>query len=134
MADDIQTQMRQWQQLKEQAISGEFRMDESIGEALRKRCEEMLDDLDVLTADALNLQYLSGYGGLPSARALQEKFQNKAVNGGPHDSKDSAVTRLQQHMEVVQLMHDTYAAAIGKLQAADQAAGNQLTAHTEGMN
>ncbi|MCP2318316.1 hypothetical protein APR12_003669 [Nocardia amikacinitolerans] len=134
MSDDLQAQMRQWQQLKEQAVTGEFRMDEGIGEALRKRCETMLRDLDTMVRDAQQLQYLAGYGSLPSAVALQEKFQNKAVNGGPHDSKDSAATRLQQHIEVVQLMHDTYAAAIGKLQETDQTAGTQLTAHTEGMN
>ncbi|WP_454194133.1 hypothetical protein [Nocardia sp. Marseille-Q1738] len=36
------------------------------------------------------------------------------------------VARLQQHIEIVQLMHDTYAAAIGKLKATDEAAGSRI--------
>lgn len=127
-------QARHWQQLKQQALSGEFKMEEGIGEALRKRCEGFLAELDTLRTDAQALDRLTGYGTLPSAQQLQQKFEQKAGGGSPHDSNDSAVKRIEQHIEVVQLMRDTYAAAIGKLQETDQTAGAQLTAHTEGMN
>ncbi|WP_067840145.1 hypothetical protein [Nocardia lijiangensis] len=134
MPDDLVGQIRNWQQLKQQAITGEFSMDEGIGEALRKRCEDFRKALDLLKQDALLLDHLAGYGTLPSAQQLQKKFEQKAVGGAAHDANDSAVNRLDQHLEVVQLMQDTYAAAIGRLQETDQAAGNQLNAHTEGMN
>ncbi|WP_431949892.1 hypothetical protein [Nocardia lijiangensis] len=134
MADDMSGQIRRWQQLKDQAVSGEFQMDEAIGAALRARCENFLIELTDMKQHAKDLDHLMGYGGLPSANSLRQKFEQKANGGGAHDTSDSAVNRLAQNIEVVRLMRDTYAAAIGQLQAADEAAGNQLNAHTEGMN
>ncbi|MGQ4600836.1 hypothetical protein [Nocardia sp. R6R-6] len=131
MADEIQGEMRRWQQLKQQADSGEFRMEEGIGEALRRRCETFLGELMALKSQAQRLDHLSGYGDLPSAKTIQAKFEKKAAGGDSHDPNDSAVARLQQHIEVVQLMHDTYAAAIGKLQSTDAAAAGRMTTVTE---
>jgi len=51
---------------------------------------------------------------------MQQKYEQKAANGNADDANDSAVTRLQQNIDIVQLMQDTYAAAIGKLQESDQ--------------
>ncbi|MEU7633374.1 hypothetical protein AB0C34_25910 [Nocardia sp. NPDC049220] len=131
MADDMQGEMRRWQQLKQKAESGEFRVEEGIGEALRRRCETFLGKLMSMKTQAQRLDRLSGYGDLPSAQTLQAKFEKKAAGGDSHDPNDSAVARLQQHIEVVQLMHDTYAAAIGKLQATDGAAGSRMSTLTE---
>ncbi|MEU7768386.1 hypothetical protein AB0B25_25200 [Nocardia sp. NPDC049190] len=131
MADEMQGEMRHWQQLKRQAVSGQFRMEYGIGEALRQRCEAFLMELENMKRQAAQLAYLSGYGDLPSAKTLQAKFEKKAAGGDSHDPNDSAVARLQQHIEVVQLMHDTYAAAIGKLQATDEAAGSRMSTLTE---
>jgi len=83
---------------------------------------------------AKDLDHLAGYGSLPSAMNLQQKFELKAAGGGPHDGNDSAVTRLEQHIEIVTLMRDTYAAAIGQLQSTDQAAADQMNTQTEGVN
>lgn len=128
--DNLASQMRQWQQLKQQAVDGEFRMEEDIGEALRRRCEILLMGLRDMKFKAQDLAHLSGYGDLPSAKIMQAKFEKKADGGGSHDPNDSAVARLQQHIEVVQMMHDTYAAAIGKLQATDEAAGTRIDTQT----
>ncbi|WP_280511637.1 hypothetical protein [Nocardia farcinica] len=133
MSDDPQNQMRQWQQLKEQAVHGELQIIGAIGGALPQRCDTLLLELDVLKQQAGDLAYLSGYGGLPSALDLQNKFQAKASGGAPHDPNDSAVARLQQHIEVVKLMRDTYSAAIGQLQQTDQSAASRMNAHTEGV-
>lgn len=133
MTEDMQAQQRQWQLLKQQAISGEFTMDEQIGGALHQRCETLLLAFDDMLTTAQRLEHLSGYGGLPSALDLQRKFEKKAVGGGEHDANDSAVARLQQHIEVVKLMRDTYAAAIGKLQQTDQSAAGEMNAQTEGV-
>ncbi|MBF6143542.1 hypothetical protein [Nocardia farcinica] len=133
MADDTQSQQVTWTQLKEQAVSGELRMDPDLGAALHQRCEALLGELDALTRSAKQLAYLSGYGGLPSALDLKVKFEKKADGGGEHDADDSGVRRLEQHIEVVKLMRDTYAAAIGKLQQTDQSAAGEMNAHTEGV-
>ncbi|WP_067474161.1 hypothetical protein [Nocardia amamiensis] len=130
MTDNLQGEMRRWQQLKQEAIEGEFQMEEGIGEALRRRCETLLAGLQDMKTDAAQLAYLSGYGDLPSAKIMKVKFERKADGGGSHDANDSAVARLQQHIEVVQMMHDTYAAAIGKLQATDEAAGTRIDTQT----
>ncbi|WP_327111726.1 hypothetical protein OHB12_26600 [Nocardia sp. NBC_01730] len=131
MADNMQGEIRRWQQLKQQAESGEFRMEEGIGEALRARCETFLGELRSMKTMAQRLDRLSGYGGLPSAQTLQAKFEGKAAGGDSHDPNDSAVTRVQQHIEIVTLMRDTYAVAIGKLKATDEAAGSQMGNLTE---
>ncbi|MGQ4598361.1 hypothetical protein [Nocardia sp. R6R-6] len=130
MANDMQGEMRRWQQLKQQAVDGEFRMEDGIGEALRRRCETLLSELADMQKRARELAYLSGYGDLPSARTIQAKFERKADGGDTHDPNDSAVARIQQHIEVVQLMHDTYAAAIGKLQSTDEAVGSRMNTLT----
>ncbi|TLF93562.1 hypothetical protein FEK35_29675 [Nocardia cyriacigeorgica] len=133
MSDDTQAQLQQWQQLKQQAIDGTLRMEEGIGEALRSACERYIDNLENLKGDARQLQHLSGYGGLPSAIAIRNKFQDKAVNGSPGRPDDSAIARLDKHIEIAQLMHDTYAAAIGRLQNTDQNVGSNVNTAGEGI-
>ncbi|WP_330228008.1 hypothetical protein OHA40_17485 [Nocardia sp. NBC_00508] len=131
MADNMQSELQRWQQLKQQAVSGEFRMEEGIGDALRLRCQTLVAALEDMKEGAQALAYLAGYGDLPSAKIIQSKFEKKAAGGDSHDPNDSAVARLQQHIEVVQLMHDTYAAAIGKLESTDEAAGSRMNTLTQ---
>ncbi|WP_040795244.1 hypothetical protein [Nocardia higoensis] len=57
----------------------------------------------------------------------------RAVGGGPHDSNDPAVTRLEQHIEIGTPMRDAYAAAIGQLEATDRAAASRMDTRTEGV-
>ncbi|MEV0250709.1 hypothetical protein AB0H76_29225 [Nocardia sp. NPDC050712] len=122
---DLQSQKNSWQTLKTQGLAGEFKMDSDLGEALRKRCETFVSALELLKDDAKGLDHLLGYGTLPSAIALQGKFEKKA------SGDDSAVKRLEQHIEVVSLMHDAYAAAIGKITQADQSAALATKQQTE---
>ncbi|BDT87883.1 hypothetical protein [Nocardia cyriacigeorgica] len=133
MADDTQSQIQKWQQLKQQAIDGDLRMEEGIGEALRKACDDYAIKLEDLKLIARGLSHLSGYGGLPSALHLRDKFQAKAVDGRSDDPDDSAVKRLEKHIEIAHLMRDTYAAAIGQLQSTDQAVGANVTTTGEGI-
>ncbi|MFC9895406.1 hypothetical protein ACFVMC_17125 [Nocardia sp. NPDC127579] len=122
--------LKTWQTLKQNAVSGEFKMDTEIGSALANRCQTLLEELADMKSKVSSLGHLSGYGTLPSAIALQEKFQHKATGGGT-DANDNAVKRLEQHIEVVTLMRDTYRAAIGKLEQADTDAANPLKNQTE---
>ncbi|RBO90902.1 hypothetical protein [Nocardia puris] len=119
----MEASLSQWRQYKQSAESGEFRMDEQLGGALKKRCDTPF--LSGLEKDLLrmagDLGQLSGFGTLPSAEALRQKFQNKAVSDA-----DSAVNQLMKHIELVSLMRDTYALAIRKLTDQDQANANGL--------
>ncbi|WP_280439631.1 hypothetical protein [Nocardia cyriacigeorgica] len=133
MGDDTQAQIQQWQQLKQQAVDGDLRMEDGIGEALRAACATYIAKLKDLKIDAKGLEFLSGYGGLDSAIAIRNKFQDKAVNGSPGRPDDSAIARLDKHIEIAQLMHDTYAAAIGRLQNTDQNVGSNVTSAGEGI-
>lgn len=127
----MQEQLKTWQNFKQQAISGEFTLDTDIGSALAARCDELLNSLDGMLKDASDLEFLSGYGGLPSARQLQQKFAQKAVGGAPHDAADNAVSRIKQHIEIVETMRDAYLAAIGQLQKVDQTNSQQMNANSD---
>ncbi|MFD6161855.1 hypothetical protein ACFWF7_35200 [Nocardia sp. NPDC060256] len=117
----MQAMVTRWQALKTQAEGGELRLDEEIGQLLAGHAEQMRLKLRRMADKAGDLEHTSGFGTLGSATALQAKFASKA-NG----SSDSAVTRLQQSMEVVTLMRDTYKLAIGKLTESDQSAADKL--------
>ncbi|WP_052280076.1 hypothetical protein [Nocardia vulneris] len=124
MADEqpgMQDMMTRWQTLYRQAEGGELRVDEVVGDKLAQRAEQMLTKLGDMRNQAARLERLSGFGTLTSAQDLQAKFALKANNGG-----DSAVKRLEQSIDVVTLMRDTYKLACGKLAEADKSAADKL--------
>ncbi|MFI1463061.1 hypothetical protein [Nocardia carnea] len=123
-------QLQHWQNLKQQAIDGELRMDTGIGEALRGRCDTLRTQLDQIRKETKGLAHLAGYGGLPSALDIKKKFELKASGA---ENGDSAESRLDEMIQVVTLMRDTYAAAIGQLQETDQQNSSQTTAAGEGL-
>lgn len=127
MTDEVQDEIQQWRQLKQRALNGEMQLDEEVGQALSDECAKYHERLLDIADDARHLGKLSGYGGLPSALAMKQKFEQKAVGGAPHDPDDNAVTRIKQLAEIAELMRDTYLASIGKLQQTDQQTSQQLT-------
>ncbi|MFI9403098.1 hypothetical protein [Nocardia sp. NPDC052316] len=124
---EMQGMLTRWQALKKQAEGGELRLDPEIGTRLAAHAGRMRDQLDVMVTNATRLAFLSGFGSLGSAQALQGKFAQKADNGN-----DSAVNRLKQSIDVVTLMKETYELAIGKLQESDQSAADKLAALNPG--
>ncbi|QIS01983.1 hypothetical protein F5X71_06345 [Nocardia brasiliensis] len=118
---DMQSMKVRWQTLYKQAEGGELRLDEEIGGKLAQRAEQMIDKLQSMWAAANNLDRVTGFGTLESAKALQNKFALKANNGD-----DAAVKRLEQSIDAVTLMRDTYKLACGKLSEADKAAADKL--------
>ncbi|WP_280449541.1 hypothetical protein [Nocardia brasiliensis] len=118
---DMQGMVTQWQTLYKQADGGELRLDEEVGDKLAQRAEQMRTELQQMWAKARQLEHLSGFGSLASAEALKGKFALKANNGS-----DSAVKRLEQSIDVVALMRDTYKLACGKLSEADKSAADKL--------
>ncbi|WP_081511800.1 hypothetical protein [Nocardia donostiensis] len=110
-----------WQSLKTQAENGELRLDEQVGKELMKQADQLLTRLDTMVDAAGDLEHLTGFGGLESAKALKNKFALKAKNGD-----DSAVKRLQESIEIVKLMRETYELSIRKLNETDQSIASQL--------
>ncbi|MEU4599729.1 hypothetical protein [Nocardia sp. NPDC023988] len=106
--------------MKTQAINGEFKLEEDLGQALAAVVDQYVTDLERQRDFARSLVRLTGWGSLPSADAIRGKYENKAVAGGSHDPDDSAVKRLDQHIAIARDQRDTFLAAIGKLQAVDQ--------------
>ncbi|MBF6548751.1 hypothetical protein [Nocardia brasiliensis] len=124
MADeqpDMQGMMTRWQSLYKQADGGELRLDEEVGEKLAAHAEQMQTKLQSMLNKAGELEHLSGFGTLSSALALQKKFSLKANKGD-----DSAVKRIEQSIDVVTLMRDTYRLACGKLAEVDKSAADRL--------
>ncbi|MFD3592195.1 hypothetical protein ACFWU5_05665 [Nocardia sp. NPDC058640] len=122
-----------WRNLKQQAVAGDFRMEEGLGEALRAACETYVHDLEKLKGKTQQLAHLDGWGGLDTAKALKAKFEEKAVSGSASDPNDSADKRLASHIEIAQLMRDTFAAAIGKFQAVDGQNAAGIAATGQGL-
>lgn len=122
-----------WRTLKQQAVAGELRLEDGLGESLRAACESYITDLQELKRRTGQLEHLSGWGGLDTAVLLKQKFEAKAVVGSAEDPNDSADKRLASHIEIAQLMRDTFAAAIGKLQAVDGQNAGDLAANGEGI-
>ncbi|WP_280421563.1 hypothetical protein [Nocardia carnea] len=123
-------QLKHWQNLKQQAIDGELRVEHEVGALLRQECETLLLNLRERRDNAITLGRLAGYGGLPSAQDIKKKFELKATGG---ENGDSAADRIDGLIEIVKLMSDTYAAAIGELQETDQQNSSQTTAAGEGL-
>ncbi len=117
-----------WRNMKTQAINGEFKIDEDLGQAIADVVSQYISDLEIQKDDAANLNRMSGWGGLPSADAIRAKYEAKAVAGGAGDPNDSAVKRLDQHIAIARDQRDTFLAAIGKLQAVDQQTAGALGA------
>lgn len=123
-------QTKHWQNLKQQAIDGELSVEYDVGVLLRQECENLLVNLRDRRRSAQILGRLAGYGGLPSAQDIQRKFETKAIGG---ENGDSAADRIDGLIEIVKLMSDTYAAAIGELEETDQQNSSQTTAAGEGV-
>lgn len=121
MADEQQTQLAHWQNLKTQAESGELVMEADIAGKLAARCDTFLGQLNQAVAQAKDLQYISGFGDLRSAKALAQKFANKAVS-----DEDSAVNRLNQTIEIVKLMKQTFELSAKQITETDQQTGQAL--------
>lgn len=121
MAEQPETQLAHWQNLKTQAENGELVMAADIAAKLAARCDTFIGQLDIAVEQAGNLQYISGFGGLRSAQALARKFSKKAVG-----DEDSAVNRLNQSIEIVKLMKQTFELAGKQISETDQQTSQAL--------
>ncbi|MFC6014484.1 hypothetical protein [Nocardia lasii] len=116
-----------WTQLAQKAVAGELRVEPELGEALRAAAKVYAEGLTAARANTAQLGNLSGWSSLPSAVALRVKFEQKGVGGGS-DPNDNAAQRIQDHIDIAWLQHDTFAAAIGKIELVDEQRAAQLRA------
>ncbi|MFE7718022.1 hypothetical protein ACFU44_03150 [Nocardia rhizosphaerihabitans] len=116
-----------WRTMKQQAVNGEFKIEEDLGQAIADVVSQYISALEIQKDDAANLNHLNGWGGLPSAVAIQDKLQSKAA------ADESAVKRLEAHIAIARDQRDTFLAAIGKLQAVDQQTADALGATGTGI-
>lgn len=119
-------QAARWRNLRQQAINGELRLAEDVGQALADVANQYIAELEFQKRMAANLDRLTGWGTLPSAQTIRRKLEAKAVGGSPDDADDSAVKRLEQHIAIACDQRDTFLAAIGRLQATDQQSADNL--------
>lgn len=106
--------IQHWQNLKNQAETGELRMDTELGTQLKNHVGALAKQLEERVQQAGNLQYVTGFGGLRSAQDLQQKFSNKATV-----DEDSALNRLKQAIDIAKLMEQTYLLAIRQIEETD---------------
>ncbi len=116
-----------WRNMKQQAVDGELEIDEGLGQAIADVANQYVIDLEAQKLVASKLDRMTGWGGLPSAMAIQKKLEAKAT------ADESAVQRLEQHIAIARDQRDTFLAAIGKLQAVDQQTAGELGATGAGI-
>ncbi|MFD6391569.1 hypothetical protein [Nocardia sp. NPDC060259] len=116
-----------WRNMKAQAISGEFKIEEDLGQSIANVVSEYITELEQQKFEALTLERLTGWGDLPSANSIRQKLEGKAV------ANDSAVKRLDEHIAIARDQRDTFLAAIGKLQGVDQQTAGALGATGAGI-
>ncbi|MBW0273152.1 hypothetical protein ATM97_24005 [Nocardia sp. MH4] len=116
-----------WRDMKAQAINGEFKIEDGLGQAIADVINQYILDLEDQRSNATGLARLNGWGDLPSATAIREKLEGKA------SAENSAVKRLDEHIAIARDQRDTFLAAIGKLQAVDQQTAGALGATGAGL-
>ncbi|MGW6423928.1 hypothetical protein ACWF82_14715 [Nocardia sp. NPDC055053] len=116
-----------WRNMKTQAINGEFKIEDDLGQAIADVVTQYIEALEVQKSNASGLARLNGWGELPSAIAIQQKIEGKAT------ADESAVKRLEAHIAIARDQRDTFLAAIGKLQAVDQQTAGDLGATGAGI-
>ncbi|WP_109525407.1 hypothetical protein [Nocardia aurea] len=121
-----------WRTMKTQAINGEFKIEDELGQAIADVIDQYISDLERQQDFARTLEHLSGWGSLPSAQAIRQKLEFKAV-AGSDNTDDSASKRLDQHISIARDQRDTFLAAIGKLQTVDQQNASGLGTNGEGI-
>ncbi|MGK8555650.1 hypothetical protein [Nocardia gipuzkoensis] len=113
--------MSNWQALRDSANSGELLLDESIGNGLAQDCDRHLDNLRDILAMTQDVAIISGFGGFPSGRVLEEKFTSKGSTG-----VDSIRNRIREHIDEVMLMKQVFEKAIENFRSVDQSNSDKI--------
>ncbi|MEU7141304.1 hypothetical protein ABZ942_17755 [Nocardia sp. NPDC046473] len=112
-----------WRQLLDRANAGELVLRPEVGKDLDAKCEAYLDGLDDVRDSTRSIQYLSGFGGMPSGPILERKFSLKGTGGDT-----SLEASLETHVEEVKLMRQVFAQAMANYSAVDESNRQDIAA------
>ncbi len=104
MTEQQSDELSRWKHLSAEAEQGRLslKVDPDAFTAIIKACADRLNVLDKARRDARVLQTLDGFGTLGSGVLLHGKYETKG-----HEIDD----RLQQHIDIVNAMKDTFTKA-----------------------
>jgi hypothetical protein len=116
-----------WRQLADKARAGELYLDDANAAQLcANACDQRLDSLLKLLADARNAQNVSGFGDFVMAGDLVKKFSKQAT--GEDHSIDQVIN---EHIETVKNMREVMAISFKRITGQDIENAAQIASTTE---
>lgn len=100
-----------------------LRLEPDVARQIVAECDRLIARLDEHIQDAGQLSNFSGFGDIPSARALRDGFARKATVG-----ESSIVGRLQQFRDQAIQIRDNFAAGGEAFHAAEEQNAEMLRA------
>ncbi|WP_157128781.1 hypothetical protein [Nocardia amamiensis] len=110
-----------WQELLASANVGELSLDPDIGNGLAQDCDRNIDNLEGVLQLTRNIETVTGFGGFPSGKVLEEKFTLKGSTGS-----DSIQNRIREHIDEVKLMREVFVKAIENFRSVDQSNSDKI--------
>ncbi|GAB2639964.1 hypothetical protein ACWDYH_08880 [Nocardia goodfellowii] len=96
----------EFDRLTKAAEGKHIRLEPNAAQDCAKLCSDMVTQLNSAINNAKTLGNVKGFGDLPDATALAQRYSDRATNG------DSSLEyALKKHVEVVNDMMDTFIAA-----------------------
>ncbi|WP_280366934.1 hypothetical protein [Nocardia wallacei] len=108
-------ELAKWQQLAEQARSGELYLDdEAVARECLEACDQRLADLAGLLFTAASTQRVSGFGDFDMGKGLESGFLKQAT--GEPNSVDQII---RDHIDTIKNMREVMALSIKQLTGQD---------------
>ncbi|AFU03490.1 hypothetical protein [Nocardia brasiliensis] len=111
-----------WRELLDSANAGELSLDEGVATGLAQDCDRNIENLRDILRQTLDVQFVTGFGGFPSGKVLEDKFTAKGSTG-----TDSIRNRIEEHIDEIMLMKEVFAKAMANYRSVDQSRADQLT-------
>ncbi|WP_157103570.1 hypothetical protein [Nocardia harenae] len=84
----------EWQRVLDSANVGDLALDPAVAGALEKVCDDYLARLEQMFFALDGVRQISGFGTLPSAAVLEQKFSRKAAGGDLSSRQSSCSTSI----------------------------------------
>lgn len=110
-----------WQNLLASANAGELFLDPEVGNGLAQECDRNIDNLEGVLLMTREVESITGFGGFPSGKVLEDKFTLKGSSGA-----DSIQTRIKEHIDEVMLMKQVFEKAIENFRSVDQSNSDKI--------
>ncbi|MEU0870155.1 hypothetical protein [Nocardia brasiliensis] len=111
-----------WRELLDSANAGELSLDEGVATGLAQDCDRNIENLRDILRQTVDVQFVTGFGGFPSGKVLEDKFTAKGSTG-----TDSIRNRIEEHIDEITLMKEVFAKAMANYRSVDQSRADQLT-------